>query len=712
MNLQQILRRRSQVPFIFQTEAAECALACLAMVMCCHGSSTNLRELRAKHPISLKGVSLLRLLELASENGLNGRAVRADISNLNQLRLPSILHWDFRHFVVLAEVDERRQEAVILDPGKGRSRMSFSEISGYFTGIAVELEPASSFAEKPAAPRVSLRSLIGRVRGLGKAVAQLGALALVLQALMLASPLFLQWVVDRVIVGHDAPLLVALTVGFALLVVIQVALGYMRGWATAHLSVNVMLQWMGSIFSHLLKLPIDYFGKRHLGDVISRIQSTRAIQQTLSVNFVETGIDGLVSILTLSVMLIYSPTLALISLTAVIVYLLLRATTYPLTRDLAEEQMSLAAQQQSHLVESIRGIQSIKIGCKEQQRSVAQMALLGNTANRDFKLARLNLGFASASQLLFGFERIAVISIGAGLVMNASLTVGMLLAYIAYKDQFSARTGSLVDRWMQLRLLRVHTERLADIALTPPEDVDGDPNRRAEQAAVLEVDVSYAYAPSEPFILDGCRLTVMPGESVAITGASGCGKSTLLKVILGLLSPTAGSVRIGGQNIVDFGLRPYRSMVAAVMQDDQLFAGTIEENISFFDLNPDPDQVTNAAKLACMHDDIVQMPMGYRTLVGDMGAALSGGQKQRVILARALYRKPHILFLDEATSHLDLQLEERVNRSLDYLGITRIVIAHRPQTIHAAQQVFRLSGGKLLCVEKTALTSLMAEAAH
>lgn len=690
-----------KVPVVLQAEAAECALACLSMVMAAHGNSISLREMRVRHPVSLKGINLVRLLELAGENGMIGRAVRADLPSLARLRVPCILHWDFSHFVVLVEVDARRQSVLIHDPAKGKVRMHYTDLSGYFTGVAIELEPNASFEQRAAPPRVPLRSLIGNVRGLGRAIAQVGSLALVLQVLMLASPLLMQWVVDRVIVSHDTPLLVSLSVGFTMLLFVQVALGFVRGWATTHLSVNVMMQWMGSMFAHLLKLPVDFFSKRHLGDVISRVQSTRAIQQTLSANFVDVGIDGLVSVLTLCMMLMYSGTLAVLSLAAVALYLILRIATYPITRDLAEQQMDLVAKQQSHLVESIRGIQSLKLGCLEQQRSTAQMALLGNAANREFRLARLNLGFASGSQLLFGLERIAVIAIGAALVMDSALSVGMLLAYIAYKDQFSNRTNSLIDRWMELRMLRVHTERLADIALCPPEESGVQNSARNATAETLEFAISYAYAPGEPLILDDCRLVVQPGASIAITGPSGCGKSTLLKVVLGLLSPTSGTVKIGGQSISDYGLRAYRASVAAVMQDDQLFAGTIEENIAFFEPGPDRDQIIKAAKLACVHDDIDRMPMGYRTLVGDMGTTLSGGQKQRVILARALYRNPRILFLDEATSHLDIKVEERVNRNLDSLGITRVVIAHRPQTIQAADQVFQLHAGKLVRVESS-----------
>jgi ATP-binding cassette, subfamily B, bacterial CvaB/MchF/RaxB len=696
MSTFRFFERTRRTPIILQSEAAECALACLAMVMSYHGQSVGLRELRAKHSISLKGINAARLLEIAAQCGLDARPLRAEIAALGRLKRPCVLHWDCSHFVVLVEFDERRQVAVIHDPAKGRVSLTLDEVSGYFTGIAVELEPAASFTLAPPAPRVRLRDLVGVVQGLGSALAQIGIFGLLAQALMLVSPLFMQWIVDRVIVSHDYPLLVTLAVGFALLLLFEVAVSFVRGWATANLTVSVALQWTGSLFGHLLRLPIEFFGRRILGDILTRLQSTRVIQLTLSRHFVDVILDVLICILALVMMLMYSPTLALVSLASAVLYLVLRATTYPVIRNLLEEQMNLIGRQQSHLVESIRGIESLKLAGKEGLRSSMQSALLGNIANRDFSLARLQLWFASANQLLFGIERIAVVAIGASFVMSATLTVGMLLAYVAYKDQFTSRIASVIDRWMELRNLRVHTERLADIALTPPEEVDGRSQDAVAHSAVLELDVSYTYAPSEPSVLDGCRLVVHPGESIAITGASGCGKTTLLKVALGLYPPTSGCVRVSGHDVRDIGLRTYRAMVSAVMQDDPLFAGSIEENIAFFDATPDHERIIQAAKTACIHDDISRMPMGYRTLVGDMGTTLSGGQKQRVVLARALYRNPRILFMDEATSHLDLPTERQVNKNLDALGITRVVVAHRPQTIQAAHRVYRLTAGKLV----------------
>ncbi len=272
----------------------------------------------------------------------------------------------------------------------------------------------------------------------------------------------------------------------------------------------------------------------------------------------------------------------------------------------------------------------------------------------------------------------------------------MLIAYLAYKDQFAARMGTLVDRWIEFRMLRLHGERLADIVLTPAEAQPLAASPPLTQDASVEVvDLGFRYADSEPWVLRNCSFRIEAGESVAIVGASGCGKTTLLKLLLGLQQPTEGTVRIGGIDLQRLGPAQARAMFGVVMQDDQLFAGSIADNISFFDPDPDMARVHEAATLAAVHEDILDLPMGYHGLIGDMGSALSGGQKQRLILARALYRRPRFLFLDEATSHLDVGREQQVNAAVRRLKLTRVIIAHRPQTIASADRVLELAHGRI-----------------
>jgi len=425
------------------------------------------------------------------------------------------------------------------------------------------------------------------------------------------------------------------------------------------------------------------------------------IQHTLTTQFVEALVDGLMTLVTLVMMLIYSRKLAVISVCVAAAYVLLRVLSYRPLREATEQQLMAAARRESHFLESVRGMQSIKIALLESRRRSAYLNLLNDTVNREAHLLKLDLGFGSASQLLFGAERIAVIWLGASLVIKSTFSVGMLVAYLAYRDQFAARIAGLIDKCIQFWTLRVHTERLADIVWTAPEEQQIMPETGLPERADLKVhELSFRYAEGEPWILQQCSLEVAPGESIAIVGASGCGKTTLIKLMLGLLTPSSGKISTGGVDIAKLGHKQYRQLVAAVMQDDQLFAGSIAENIALGDDGYDQARVEEAAKLAAVHEDIAAMPMGYHSLIGDMGSTLSGGQKQRVLLARALYRKPRLLFLDEATSHMDVAREQLVNAGLRAQRVTKIIVAHRPETIAAADRVLVMHEGRIVMEER------------
>lgn len=681
---------------VLQAEASECGLACLAMACEHYGRRMELRELRQVFQLSLKGATLAGIMQAASRLGLQSRPLRLEIGQLERLTIPSILHWDLNHFVVLARAG--RRGAVILDPAFGKRRLSYGQVSAHFTGIALELSPAPDFRPRKAPPAVSIRQLTGPITGLARALSLVLLLSLALQAFVIAGPFFLQWVVDQVLVSADRDLLTVLGLGFGLLLLLRIGTALLRGWAVIYLSAKLGLQWMGGVFAHLLKLPLDFFGKRHLGDVVSRLGSVRSIQRTLTNSFVEAIIDGLMAGATFGMMLLYSRKLAFVSLLAVSLYLALRTSCFRAFREGTEQQLIAAAKQQTHLLETVRGMQSVKVAGVERQREARYGKLMHDTVDRDVWLARFGLAFTSASGLVFGVERIAVVWIGALLTLENAFSVGMLVAYLAYQDQFAGRIGGLIDKWIELRMLRLHGERLADIVLTPPGEEAAHPAAAPRQTGMrIRVHgLSFRYADGEPWILDDLSFTIEEGEAVAIVGASGCGKSTLVKLLLGLLEPTSGSITVGGQDLSKPGAHHYRACVGAVMQDDQLFAGSVAENIALGDDAFDLDRVRSAARLAAVDEEIAAMPMGYQSLIGDMGTTLSGGQKQRVILARALYRKPRLLFLDEATSHLDIGRERLVNEAVRRMNLTRVIVAHRPQTIASADRVLLLHGGRIV----------------
>lgn len=683
-----------RLPLCLQTEAAECGLASLAMVAGWHGYRVDLATLRQRHPLSIKGVTLAHLIQVAGRLGLAGRPLRLELAELPQLATPCVLHWDLNHFVVLREASARG--IVIHDPAAGLRRLSMAEASRHFTGIALELSPTAEFRRADERVRVRLRDLTGPVRGLGPALAQVLALAVALQALAVLAPFYLQWVVDGAVASGDRELLSVLAVGFLLLAAIQVAVGALRSWVVLYLGTTLNLQWLANVFSHLLRLPVAWFEKRHLGDVVSRFGAVTTIQRTLTSSFVEAVIDGLMAVVTLAMMLAYSVPLTLIALATVMAYGMARAAFYAPLKRATEEHIVHAARQQSHFLETVRGVQSIRLFGREDERRARWLNLAVDATNGDLRVQKLSLGFRSANGIAFGAERVAVVWLGALLVLDATLSTGMLFAFLAYKEQFSVRVAGLIDKAIELKMLKLQGERLADIVLTPAESQPRTAAVRVEDASLEVRNLSFRYSEMEPFVLRDCSFRIAPGESVAIVGASGCGKTTLVKLLLGLIPPTDGQVLVGGVDVQKMGLAAYRQLVGTVMQDDPLFAGSIADNVSFFDPSPNQEAIERCTRLAAVHEDIAAMPMGYHTLIGDMGAALSGGQRQRLLLARALYKQPRMLFLDEATSALDVQRERLVNEAIQSLQLTRILIAHRPETIASASRVIVLQGGRVM----------------
>lgn len=686
------LSLRKRIPIILQTETTECGVACLAMCASHYGHEIDLASLRQRFSASLRGSTLQDLIHIAGFLSLSARPVKLELAQLSKLRCPAILHWDMNHFVVLTQVHADR--ITIHDPARGRRVLPLQEVSSHFTGVALELVPDKDFKPQREQRTLSLRHLIGRLQDWPGALTQIAVLAFALEIFGLASPLFMQWVVDSAIVSADKDLLTVLAVGFLLLAFIQVGMGALRSWLLMALSAQFNTQLVAKLFGHLLQLPIGFFVKRHLGDVVSRFESLTQIQRTLTGSFLEALIDGVMAIAILIMMLIYSPLLTLIVGIAALCYGALRLILYRPLRQAEEEHIVRGAKQQSYLLESVRAVQSIKLLNGQPQRHTQYQNLTVDHMNAAVRVQRLAIMFKAFNGGLFGIENIAVVWLGARLVLDGGFSVGMLFAFIAYKQIFITRIVSVIEKSVEMTMLGLHAERVADIAQTDPENSGPgtDLGAAAPQRFDIEVrNVDFRYSATDPYTLRNVNLRIEQGESVAIVGPSGCGKTTLLKLILGLLPPDAGEVRVGGVDIRRLEAGQYRSLVGTVMQDDHLLTGSIADNICFFAAQPDHEHIMRCAALAAVHDDILAMPMGYHTMIGDMGSVLSGGQKQRLLLARALYKRPHILVLDEATSHLDIAREKHVSHAIRNLHLTRIIVAHRPETIASADRIIDLS---------------------
>jgi ATP-binding cassette subfamily B protein RaxB len=691
-----MLPRYRYLPLVRQAEATECAHACLAMIAGWHGHQIDLVSMRLHHAASANGTSLHTLAVLAEQFSLRARALRLEPGDLARLALPAILHWDMNHFVVLKSVG--RRGVTVHDPARGVIKLSLQEVGQHFTGVAMEFSPTESFKPIRQERRLPVWTLFRGAGGLGGQAVQILLLSLFFEIFLLLAPWYLQIAVDNVIPSGDTQLLLALAGGFAVVALFRLLTELARTSLMVYVQSRLDLALSSRLLAHMLRLPLAFFSKRDDGDIISRFHSLEPIRHLLAEGLLLALIDGVLALGTLALMIVINPLLAAVAVGALVLYAIVRIGFYmPLYRR-GEDVVRAEAACTTHLIETVRSVQAVKLFNAEADREAQYVNRTAEAVYSRAAQQRMGAAFKSSRDAIFAIEQVAFIAIAAWLALRGELTIGVLYAILAYKSQFQTAGAHIIEKAIEFRMLRLHLDRISDIAMTDQERAYA--NTITERAPIdgrIELSrVSYRYSDSEPLILNDLSLSIKPGECVAITGPSGCGKTTLLKVMLGLFEPTSGEVRIDGVALPVFGERAYRRQIATVMQDDQLLSGSILHNICFFDENADPVFAAECARLACVHEDIMRMPMGYRTPVGSLGSTLSAGQRQRVLLARALYRRPRVLVIDEGTANLDVELERRINEMLRGLPITRIHVAHRPQTIALADRVIELGHGREL----------------
>lgn len=680
-----------KVPQILQTESAECGLACLAMVCRYFGMDIDLFNLRHRFGISSHGATLGILVDVAERINLKTRPLSLDLNEVSQLKTPCILHWDMCHFVVL--ISARRGKYVIHDPAFGRRAIGLSELSRHFTGVALELWPDTGFSREQKRSKMRLRDMMSNIQGLTGFMSKIFCFSLLIESINLLIPVGTQLVMDHVIIAEDHKLLSLICIGLFCFILCRTFIGTLRAWASLVMASLIDVQWKTGVFDHLMKLPLGYFEKRRLGDIQSRLGSLDVIRTTLTDSLVTCIIDIIVACGVFIMMLLYGGWLVWVVCAFTLLYMLLRLTTYHRYRQASEEQIVKEAKAGSHFMETLYGVGTLKALGIVGLRSKFWLNLNIDSTNARIRTNKLELLFGGLANFISAIDHIIILWLGASMVIDGGMTLGMFVAFNAYRSQFSDRTSSLINILLQMRLLSLHNERVADIILSEPEQdvAEKRPSHPNEAAEFKAKNVAFQYDSLSRPIFSDLDIVVKAGESVAIVGPSGVGKTTLMKVMCGLLKPTEGNVYFNGIDIHTLGLNNYRQSIACVLQDDKLFAGSIAENICSFEENKDYDRITACAIDCNIHEEIVRMPMGYETLIGELGGNLSGGQKQRLLIARALYRQPGILFLDEETSHLDLGNEAKINQSIRDLNITRIIIAHRPSTIASADRVIDLS---------------------
>ncbi len=678
-----------RLPVIRQAAVTECGLACIAMLAAFFGSGHDLVSLRRRFGVSLKGATLQSLIEFCDALGLVARAVRCEIGELSRLRTPCVLHWELDHFVVLRKV--ARRHLTLHDPARGCVRVSWADADRRFSGVALEVTPAPEFAGAPSTRQLHLGDLLCFARGFKTSLVSMLLFALLSEAMLLLSPLYLQVVIDQVLLRGDQRLLETLVLGFGLLALFQLLCVTLRQLLSQYLSQTTVFELSARVMRHLLQLPVSYFRMRHLGDVQQRLGGLAKIQSFITESAPVLMLDAVFMMFVAVLLLSFDATLAGFVLMTSTLYAAWRLFIFPATLEQAQKFVRAEAAAQTHLLESLRAVQSIKLLAGERQRTRDWQSRFARRCNAQVRLGNLAIADTFVHGALFQGLHITVVFLLAQRVMDGRMSVGMLSAFVAYVGMFTVRGVGVINRVFEYRLLRVPLERLADIVFHERDapDIPSSPLPRLH-GAVRVGGLSFTYSGERQPVINNLSLSVSAGEFIAIRGPSGCGKSTLLRVLAGIERPSGGILSYDGRPASEWPASAVRCQFGTVFQDDALLEGSIADNIALFDPDGDRSRVCRAARLAAIDADIENFPMGYDTRIGDQGSALSTGQVQRVLLARAFYRRPRLLLLDEFTSGLDEETERLVVAGIRRLSVTRIVVTHSPVVMRAADRVVEI----------------------
>ena len=675
--------RRRRVPVFYQTELADCGLACLAMIGAYYGHKVDVTSLKAKFGTSSRGTTIGSLERAARALGFDAAVVELAPSDLQVMaEKPLLLHLKSSHYVVLQAIEQGL--ALVNDPERGCVKLPLEELSSMMSGLGIVMMPGDHF-DKLNLKGSSWRVLISDAFSQRKLLALLFIVTVAMELLVLVLPLQLRFVIDDAVSHADLQLLKIGSIFFLLVLLTFLALSVTRSALGNSLGIAVSSKWMMRLFDHTIHLPTSFFQRRSTSDTISRFSSVGALQYSMTVSSVELAIGALSSAIILCLLVMISLPMATVVLVAVSLSIAAKSALYPITAALNEQCIVLDSSRNNIILESVRGVQAIRIAGKERSRIDKFSRSNIEFSYNEARLQSLLSIHAITNQTISHVQRAALITIGALLIVDESLTIGMVVSFLAYAEMFSWRVAGFIDRVTDVRVMKIHADRIGDILRQPQDQRFSIGSEVQAFGCALEIcGVGYKPHEDDSWIIRGVSLHLPEGKSLAIYGPSGSGKSTLAKIVLGLIQPTEGSVRLGRVDISRERISSSSCRIASVMQDDVIFSGTIADNVAFEEEAIDEARIEEVCRQVGVHDEIARMPMRYHTLVGEGGNAISGGQKQRIMIARALYRTPQFLVLDEATSALDPDSEARVNATIRSMGITTLVIAHRIETIRAA----------------------------
>jgi HlyB family type I secretion system ABC transporter len=704
--------RHRRVPVLLQLSAVECGAACLAMILNFHGRKTRVSECRESCGVGRDGLTAEVIARAGRRFGLRVKGYSLEPSQLRNVQLPAILHWNFNHFVVLESWSERK--AVLVDPAMGRRRLSQKEFAECFTGVVLVLEPGAHFDSRQSSGRSPVRSFLWqllRAPGASAILGQILGASLVLQLLGLFLPVVTKVIIDRVLPVRRTDVMLALGLGMAILALARTVTTYLRSALVIYLEARLDSQMMLSFFEHLLSLPFRFFQQRTSGDLMMRLASNSILREALTNQTICVLLDGAFLLVYLVILLVASPVFSLLVLAmALCQVVVLLATAKPM-HQLVESDLARQSESQSYLVEALMGISTVKATGAEERVLDHWSNLFINQLNVSLKRSQLAAIIDTSMTAFHTIAPLALLWFGAWQVLHGQTSLGSMLALNTLAISFLTPLASLLSSGQRLQVIGAHLERIADVIEAEPEQQLAAVEPASQLTGAIELrNVDFRYDANSPDVLKNVSLAIEPGQKVALVGRTGSGKSTLAKLLVGLHEPTRGNILYDGKPLASLDYGSVRRQWGVVLQEPFLFSGSIRQNIALANPGMSLDEIEAAARAAAIHDEIERMPMGYETRIDEGGSGLSGGQRQRLSLARALAHKPALLLLDEATSHLDVRTESLVEQNLDRLCCTRIVVAHRLSTVRNADLILVLEEGEI--VERGTHDELLFKRGH
>lgn len=687
---------QKRVPVMLQMTAVECGAACLAMLLSYYGRKTSISEIRERYGVGRDGLSALNIVQAARAFGMRVRSLSLQKSDLRFVTVPAIIHWDFNHFMVLEHWTPEYVDVV--DPAQGRRRLTTTAFNDGFTGVVVMMEPGEQFQRGGSPSRISLSSY-ARVylRGAPITMLQIIGASLILQFFGLALPILTKVVIDQIIPSGSTTLLFSLGIGMLLLIAADLVVSLLRAMLLIYLQNRIDMRIMPAFFEHMLTLPLSFFQQRSSGDIIARMNSNTVIRNIISSQFISTLLDGSLVVVYLIILMSTAPSFGLLTLGIGILQILLLLSTNRTVRRLAKRELESMGKAQGYETEVLTGITTIKAMGAEQFVFQRWANLFSEQLNASLNRNYLSSVVGTLMSTLRALAPVLLLWAGTLQVLNGQMQLGTMLALNTLANTFLVPLSSLVYTGIQLQVVGSHLDRISDVMDADSEQDTANVKEPARLKGDIRCEhVHFRYDANSPAVLQDISITIERGQKIAIVGQTGSGKSTLGKLLLGLYEPDQGKIYFDDIELRNLNYQSLRSQCGVVMQESNIFSGSIRQNISLTAPDISLDRVITAARLAALEEDIGLMPMGYETFVAEGGNALSGGQRQRLALARALAHAPAILLLDEATSSLDVVTERKVEQNLSRLPCTQIIIAHRLSTVRNADKILVLDHGKLV----------------